>query len=362
MDRKVDTSSGSPNKKAFFQTAHSFESPNGSQDRMPSGYSEPSSAATADHLSLSERLQDPSCFYPNSKASSKKLQQLIAKSRPEELSQIIDLISPTISSLMTDLYGNYMCQTLFHNCSAGQRLTLLKAMRGNLLSVAYHARGTHALQNLIAMTSLKEEEAVYREEFQGHFVEMSKDCNASHVVQRLLVTLSSRYFMITEFLGRVEELSVDKLGVCVIKKCCNDPEIMNEVLGRCLMLIQHPYGNYAVQCVLEQWKEEVAHEFLSAVRGKIIQLCLQKYASNVIEKAVKVETIRSSILQELAGSDKIAEIIINQYGCYVLRTLSAECDREAKEVLGKVVQQALTNAHSQKLKPLWREIMNNLTL
>ena len=357
----MNTSLGSSNRKYLFPTAHSFESSNGSQERISTSHSEASSVLT-DQLSLADRLQDPSSFFPNSKASSKKLQQLIAKSRPEELSQIIDLISPTISSLMIDLYGNYMCQTLFHNCSAGQRLTLLKAMRGSLVSVAFHARGTHALQNLIAMTSIKEEETVYREEFQGRFVEMSKDTNASHVVQRLLVTLNSRYFIVREILGSVEELAVDKLGVCVIKKCCNDPEVMNEVLGRCLMLIQHPYGNYAVQCVLEQWKEEVAHEFLSAVKGKIIQLCLQKYASNVIEKAVKVESIRTSILQELAGSDKIAEIITNQYGCYVLRTLSAECGREDKGALGKVVQQALSSAHSQKLKPLWREIMNNLTL
>lgn len=339
-----------------------YDSPNPSQEHISTAYSDASFAETSDNILVSEKPIDPSKYFPASKAGSKKLQQLIAKSRPEELSKIIDSISPQIANLMVDLYGNYMCQTLFHNCSASQRLLLLKAMRGNLITVAYHPRGTHALQNLIAMTSLKEEESIYREEFQGKFVEMSNDINASHVVQRLLVTLTNRYFIIREILGRVEELSIDKLGVCVIKKCCNDPQIMNEVLGCSLLLIQHPYGNYAIQSVLEIWKDEIAHEFIGAVGGKILQLCLQKYASNVMEKAIKVESIRSSIVKEIITDDKVLELLSNQYGCYVLRTLSKESDQVTKKIILSTVQTSITKIHSQKLKPLWQEIINNLTL
>ena len=158
---------------------------NSNQERISTAVPDVSYSSSIDFIPASDKTQEISRFYPNSKANSKKLQQIIAKSRPEELSIIIDTISPNISDLMMDLYGNYMCQTLFHNCSASQRLILLKAMKGRLLSVAYHPRGTHALQNLISMTSLKEEEMIYREEFKGRFVEMSKESNGSHVVQRL---------------------------------------------------------------------------------------------------------------------------------------------------------------------------------
>jgi Pumilio-family RNA binding repeat len=359
MDGSKDSSYSLSKRKIFSHEMAFLDSPNPSQERMSTAHSDASFSGTS-NTTQSEKLKDLSKFYPNSKASSKKLQQLIAKSRPEELGKIIESISPIISDLMMDMYGNYMCQTLFHNCSAGQRLQLLTAMRGNLIDVAFHPRGTHALQNLIAMTSLKEEETIYREEFQGRLVEMSVDNNASHIVQRLLVTVNNRYFIIREILGRVEELSKDKLGVCVIKKCCNDPEIMNEILGSCLILIQHPYGNYAVQSILEIWREEVAHEFMSAIHGRVLQLCLQKYASNVIEKAIKIESIRSSILKELEIGQKIEEIIGNQYGCYVLRTLALECDSESKTELLQVFKQATSKVHSQKLKPLWQEILDNL--
>ena len=190
-------------------------------------------------------------LYPLTKPASKSLQQLISKSSPQELNKLIFSIKPFISDLMTDLYGNYLCQTLFYTCSADQRLLLLESMKGSLLKIAFHTRGTHALQNLISLSNLREEEAIYREEFSGHTIEMSKDLNASHIVQRLLTSLSNKYFITREILGNVKELALDKLGVCVIKKCCNDPEIMNEIIGDCLLLMQHPYGNYAVQAILE---------------------------------------------------------------------------------------------------------------
>ena len=80
-----------------------------------------------------------------------------------------------------------------------------------------------------------------------------------------------------------------------------------------------------------------------------------------MEKAIKIESIRISIVKELVIGDKILEIIGNQYGCYVMRTLSLECNREGKDLLNAAVQQVLPKVHSQKLKPLWQEITENLS-
>ena len=140
------------------------------------------------------------------------------------------------------------------------------------MSISFNPRGTHALQNLIAMMNLREEDEVYQSSLKGKIVEMSKDMNASHVVQRLLVTVNNRYFITREIKGHVEELSLDKLGVCVVKKCCNDPAIMTEILGSALLLMQHPYGNYALQTVVDLWGEEASHEFICAIQGRVSQI------------------------------------------------------------------------------------------
>jgi hypothetical protein len=295
-----------------------------------------------------------------SKSSSKALQRIIAKSSPEELLILISAVSTNICDYMMDIYGNYMCQTLFHTISAEQRLFLLNSLRPDLLKLAYHSRGTHALQNMISMMHLKDEESIYHEEFTGKLLEMSFNENASHIVQRLLVHSSNKFLISKEILGNVKSLSVDKLGVCVVKKCSNDPQIMHEILADVVSLMQHPYGNYAVQSILEQWKEEISFEFMTSIQGKVVQLCCQKYSSNVMEKAIKLENIRDSVAKELLNEYKMKEIASNQYGCYVLRSLGNEKRLECRGDLLEVFKQATSGQSNPKLKSLWKDIMKKL--
>lgn len=337
-----------------------FEDTNGlSQERISTGFS----SQTMSNLDQSACDFSLDIFQtlPKNKGTSKLMQQIISKSQPNDLNIIIQFLLPNIPELMVDIYGNYICQTLFHNCSACHRLKILQSLKGHLIPIAYNPRGTHALQNLIAMMNLREEEEVFQNELKGKIVEMSKDLNASHVVQRLLVTANNRYFITREIKNHVEELATDKLGVCVVKKCCNDPQIMSEILGGSLMLMQHPYGNYAVQTVIEIWKEEAAHEFISAIQGRCSQLCLQKYSSNVMERALKIENIRKSIVKELISYGKIPELLLSQYGSYVLRTAADNCEKELKEEMLTIIRPTTLELHNAKLKPLWAEIVYKLS-
>jgi hypothetical protein len=330
-----------------------------SQERLSTGLSSQSMSFV--DTSSHEISLDLFKSVPRNKSTSKLMQQVISKAQPDELNKIISLLLPNLSTLMVDIYGNYICQTLFHNCSANHRLEILSQLRPSLVEISFNPRGTHALQNLIAMMNLREEEEIYQSAFKGKIVEMSKDLNSSHVVQRLLVTVNNRYFVTREIKGHVEELALDKLGVCVVKKSCNDPAIMSEVLGSALLLMQHPYGNYALQTVLDLWGEEASHEFICAMQGRVSQLCLQKFSSNVMEKALKVENIRRCLIGELLSNGKIQELLSSQYGSYVIRTASIFCDADMKLDLLKVVKEGCDNLFNAKLKPLWTEIILNLS-
>jgi hypothetical protein len=293
--------------------------------------------------------------FPLSKPFSKTLQQKISKASLSELDELVNSIIPKISSFMIDPFGNYICQTLFHSCSAEQRLSLLSSLKGKMVGIAFDSRGTHSLQNLISMASLKQEEMIYRQEFEGKILQMSLDINASHVIQKLLTSLSNNFFIIKEVKNHTLNLATDKFGVCLLKKCCNNPEIMNEVLGQSLFLMQHPYGNYAVQTILDTWKEEIEFEFGGQITGKITQLCLQKLSSNVVEKASKIEYIKNCILKELFETDKLKELLLNQYGCYVLRTLSKSANQDFNDLLEKTLKEVPKS--SNKLSPLWKDIL-----
>ena len=88
---------------------------------------------------------------------------------------------------------------------------------------------------------------------------------------------------------------------------------------------------------------------------------MQKYSSNVIEKALKVDNIREVIIRELLDEKKIKEIIGNQYGCYVLRTCASACNSHSKVLLCNCVKSAIAGVNSPKLKPLWKEILDILS-
>ena len=325
-----------------------------------SSYIESRNSSDLDFASIASLSPENLNQTARTKPGSKKLQQVIARSRPEEIEKIVVAISDYMGELMVDPYGNYMCQTLVQSCSASQRLKLLTGMSASMVMISCNPRGTHALQNLIALANLAEEESIYQQCFQGHIVRLSKDINSSHVIQRLLVTVRNKHFIIKEILGHVCELSMDKLGLCVIKKCTKDPQIFMEIMGHSLVLMQDPYGNYAVQNILETWKEECAFEFVSSIQGKTAQLCIQKYASNVMEKAMAIENIRSAIIRELINEHKLDLLLGSPYGCYVLRTAALESDRQAKDELSEAMNSQNLKLHSAKLQTQWDEILSNL--
>ena len=338
-----------------------FSSTSSNPDSFPnygqSGYLELTGSGDFDLFSVDSSLQNVSRL-ARTQAGSKKMQQIIAKSRPEEIDKIVDTVAELMGDLMVDKYGNYMCQTLVQSCSAAQRLKLLNGMRASLIRIACDAKGTHALQNLIALANLHEEEQIYQQSFAGNIVRLSKDQYATHVIQRLIVTVKNTYFIIKELLGNVRNLSMDKLGLCVIKKCVKNPQIFTEVLGSCLLLMQDPYGNYAIQTVLETWKEECGFEFVSSIQNKAAQLCIQKYASNVMEKAMKIEIIRKAIIRELICEDKLDLLMGSPYGCYVLKTAVLESDREEKGELKKAFEILGQKLHNSKLQSQWEEIFS----
>ena len=294
------------------------------------------------------------------KNGSKRTQKLIAKSRPEQIEKVVEVLAPHVGELMNDLYGNYMCQTLFQSCSSKQRLVLLEGMKNHLVKIAQDPRGTHSLQTIITLANLPQEEEVYRQAFAGQICSLATHNNASHVVQRLLATLKNKNFVIEEIQGSVKELATNKLGLCVVKKCVSDPRVMAELLTDPVALMQDPYGNYAIQHLLDCWTDQCSFPMVAALQGKILQLCIQKYASNVIEKCLKHREMREAIVNEIIHDDKLYVLLNSQYGCYVLRTAAQLAEPELKAQLREVIVSKMQQLNQKKLGNRWTEILNEL--
>lgn len=164
------------------------------------------------------------------------------------------------------------------------------------------------------------EENIIAENIKGHVFELAMDSQATHVAQKALQSFSekTKSFIIEEALDNFVELSLDQNGLCLIKKlipeCSKDKskiKIIIEMISKNSMeLIQSPYGNYSIQCVLEAFSFQEFVPILVSLKGKYAQLSMLKFSSNVIEKCIEKADVerRNEIIKEIANGDKLLGI------------------------------------------------------
>ena len=262
-----------------------------------------------------------------SATSSRKAQSLIEKSTAQDFERIITVLAPCLTRLMVDVYGNYACQTLFLSCSPVQRLRVVQMLAPHLLSIAQDARGTHSLQALVSLITQPAEEAVLVSAFQPHVLEVAKHPSAIHVLVKLLTTCKVNSGLIRPLIPQIETLCMHSLGLLVVKAAISgatevDAELLCERLVKnCVQLMQDPFGNYAIQHMLEKWNWTACKGVLQQVRGRLVQLSSQKFASNTVERLLEKapEQVLDQLLTELLEPTKLRSFLDSKFAQFVLK-------------------------------------------
>jgi hypothetical protein len=113
---------------------------------------------------------------------------------------------------------------------------------------------------LLEIINLHEEETIILDSIKDNALEMSFDSNATHVIQKILMCISEekREFLNKIILDNLKSLSVDCNGICVFKKFVNHcksmtikDKILEIITESCLEIVQSPFGNYAIQHLIE---------------------------------------------------------------------------------------------------------------
>jgi hypothetical protein len=73
------------------------------------------------------------------------MQDYLKKASMNSINLIIEKVKDDFGRLMTDLYGNYFCQTLVRSVSSENRLKILKALSPSFVTVACDNVGTHSM-------------------------------------------------------------------------------------------------------------------------------------------------------------------------------------------------------------------------
>lgn len=320
-------------------------------------------------------------------AGSKHLQRQLLKGSASVVDVILSEVEKEIASLMCDAYGNYLCSACFQACTVRQKKHMLEKLAPSIAAIACDKRGTHALQALIGLLTTPEEQELLLQAMQGHVIELCMNPNGTHVVQHLL------YCFVEPSIDRIYAPVVKNLvevahhpyGLCVLKKCISQAKppgkhqksLLEQLSRNALDLVQSPYGNYAVQHALEEWGGECCLPIFESLEGRILQLSIQKFSSNVVEKmfCAAPPDMRRRFIDELIvssspasrprgsptrlppESDKMTILVNSNYGHYVVKRAFQLAEPAQVQALLEAIKCNLSQLPNRRLRATWEKVM-----
>ena len=233
---------------------------------------------------------------------------------------------------------------------------------------------TYPIQCIVEQLEAPEEKILVIDSLREHVVKLSLNIYGTHVIERILTNFEYEYIkpISDAILENFLFLANNPNGLCVIKKeiiienkQANYGALKKEISKDSLVLIQNPYGNYALQTVLENWDLDDCEEIMSNFYGKCILLSLQKYSSNVIEKCLeRSQLFLQNCLREILMNDTSSTfpvLLRNNFGNYVIQTI-LRClpNSQIRTALISEIKRNIECISDKKVTYKWKKIISSL--
>lgn len=234
------------------------------------------------------------------------------------------------AELMTDPFGNYLCQKMLEFCTDEQRNLIVESVSSELVTISLNMHGTRAVQKTIDFLSTSRQIHSIIGSLGMNVVTLIKDLNGNHVIQKCLNRLGpeDNQFIYNAVAAHCVEVATHRHGCCVLQRCVDHAsdqqriQLVQEITYNALTLVQDPFGNYVVQYILDlndaRFTEAVVRQFV----GNVCLLSVQKFSSNVIEKCIRVcdASTRRQLVEELLNRARLEKLLRDSFANYVVQT------------------------------------------
>lgn len=268
---------------------------------------------------------------------------------PAALEIILKEVLDNLVDLMTDPFGNYLCQKLMVVCSEKQLSLLINALWNNLVQISLNMHGTRAVQKLIEIVKTRENTQYLITILEGGVLDLIKDLNGNHVIQKCLLCLPSTdcQFIYDAMENNCVELATHRHGCCVMQRCIDSANLeqraslVENIVDNTLVLVEDAFGNYVVQYVMKLKDETINCKILELLLPNLYELAKQKFSSNVVERLLIYgpDEVRKSIVETLLNEppEAFKMLILDPYGNYVIqRMLSFTRGEELNSILNMI--------------------------
>lgn len=258
------------------------------------------------------------------------LQKKLEEGIPTQCDMIFSETFPYFAELMTDPFGNYLCQKLLEHCTDAQRDQIVEAISPDLVAISLNMHGTRAVQKTIDFLSTPKQTQAVIQALSRNVVTLIKDLNGNHVIQKCLNRLRAddNQFVYDAVAAKCVEVATHRHGCCVLQRCIDHAsrpqrmQLVREITAAALTLVQDPFGNYVVQYVLDLKDTHYSEAIILQFIGHVCMLSVQKFSSNVIEKCIRVAhpSTRKQLVEELIDPERLETLLRDSYANYVVQT------------------------------------------
>ena len=272
-------------------------------------------------------------------------------------------------ALANDPFGNYLVQKLLQYGVTEQRTKLIAIAAEELLAIALNVHGTRVVQKMVETADTAEQVSAISAAIRCNCMELIRDMNGNHVVQRCLACMareqarataaspspspllhprprteahpSQASFVYEAAAADCLAISTHRHGCCVMQRCLDRAEgeqrqaIVSEVIRHARRLVADPFGNYVVQYILDLKQPALTLQVARALEGSLAELSLQKFSSNVIEKCLTCgePQVVGLVARELLEAPALASLLHDPFANYVVQTLLNVSTAEHAELI-----------------------------
>nr|CCC89367.1 putative pumillio RNA binding protein [Trypanosoma congolense IL3000] len=162
-------------------------------------------------------------------------------------------------------------------------------------------------------------------------------CTMSQHSRRILQTLFERPLIDLQpiinvlakhsrYLAATQQGCISLMRVFELCDSCQKKQLISRLLPLFSHIALDPFGNYVVQCVIENIGQDASEYVTSYFRGELLKMSCDKYGSNTVEKIVKVcgdvPAVWRLLMDELFYTPGVLQKLIqDNYGNFVVQTI-----------------------------------------
>lgn len=258
------------------------------------------------------------------------LQKKLEERDPKAVHMIWLETNQHVVELMTDPFGNYLCQKLLEYCNDEERTVLIQNASRDLVRIALNQHGTRALQKMIEFISTPGQIQTIIESLRHEVVPLIQDLNGNHVIQKCLNKLSpmDAQFIFDAVGHHCVDVGTHRHGCCVLQRCIDHASgdqkawLIRQISNNAVTLVQDPFGNYVVQYILDLNEPVFTEPLVGYFKGRVGQLSRQKFSSNVIEKCLRCaqEPSKDMMIEEMLQPAELDRLLRDSFANYVIQT------------------------------------------